>query len=70
VRVLGSDVVDSREEFLGHADISHGIVVPEHEPPDPSLILRVRALREKARLLVDPDPTAERWTGGQVELPE
>jgi hypothetical protein len=70
VRGVGSNVADSREEFCGHADICHGIVVPADEPPDPILTLRVRALREKARLLIDPDPAAKGWAGGQVELPE
>jgi hypothetical protein len=69
VRRLGSDVVDSREEFCGHADISHGIVVPADEPPDPVLTLRIRALRENARLFIDPDPTIEEWSGEQVDLP-
>ena len=70
VRSLGSDVIDSREEFCGHADICHGIVVPADEPPDPVLTLRVRALNAKARLLIDPNPRTERWSGGQVEVPE
>jgi len=70
VRRLGSDVVDSREEFCGHADISHGIAVLADEPPDPVLTLRIRALKENARLLIDPDPAVEEWSGEQVEPPE
>jgi hypothetical protein len=69
-RSLGSDVTDSREWFCGHADISHGIVVPADEPPDPLLTLRIRALIGKARLLIDPDPNTEAWTGGEIEIAE
>jgi hypothetical protein len=69
VRTVGSEVNDSREEFCGHAHISHGIVLPADEPPDPTLSLRIRALNGKARLLLDPTPDIETWTGGQIEIP-
>jgi len=68
VRGVGSEVTDSREEFCGHAHISHGVVVPVDEPLDPALSLRIRALNGKAKLLFDPTPDAEAWTGGQVEI--
>jgi hypothetical protein len=73
VRSVGSEVTDSREEFCGHAHISHGIIVPAEEPPDPvfSLLLgiRVRKLIDKARLVLDPEPNANTWTGEQIEIP-
>jgi hypothetical protein len=68
VRSLASEVTDSREEFCGHAHISHGMVVPADEPPDPALSLRIRALNGKARLLLDPTPDTETWTGEQIEI--
>ena len=70
VRSLGSDVTDSREWFCGHADISHGIAVPADEPADPLLTLRIQKLIRRARLLIDPDPRTEAWTGGEIEIPE
>lgn len=69
IRSVGSEVTDSREEFCGHAHISHGMVVPQDEPLDPALSLRIRALNVKARLLIDPTPDTEAWTGGQIEIP-
>ncbi len=68
VRSVGSEVTDSREEYCGHAHISHGVVVPAEEPLDPKLSLRIRALKDKARLLIDPAPDAETWTGEQIEI--
>jgi len=70
VRSLGSEVTDSREWFCGHADISHGIVVPADEPAPPLLALRIQELIGRARLLIDPEPNTEAWTGGQIEIPE
>jgi hypothetical protein len=68
VRNCGSEVTDSREQFCGHADISHGIVPPADEPLDPGLSLRIRTLNDKAILWIDPAPDAEPWTGGLVEI--
>lgn len=68
VRSVGSEVTDSREEFCGHAHISHGMVVPANEPPDVMLSLRIRALIAKATLVLDPMPDAETWTGPQIEI--
>jgi hypothetical protein len=68
VRSVGSEVTDSREEFCGHAHISHGMVIPVDEPPDPAVSLRIRALNVKARLLIDPAPDTQTWTGEQIEM--
>ena len=68
VRSVNSEVTDSREEFCGHAHISHGVVVPADEPLDPALSLRIRELNAKARLLTDPTPNTEAWTGEQIEI--
>jgi len=68
VRSVNSEVTDTREEFCGHAHISHGIIVPVDEPLDPGLSLRIRTLNDKARLLIDPTPDAETWTGAQIEI--
>lgn len=69
VRTVGSEVTDSREEFCGHAHISHGIAVLPDEPLDPALSLRIRELNGRAKLLIDPSPDAESWTGEEIEIP-
>jgi hypothetical protein len=70
VRNAGSDVIDSRNEYCGHAHISHGIAVPvpAGEPLAPELIGRIRELNGKARLLLDREPNVEAWTGEQIEI--
>jgi hypothetical protein len=70
VRSVGSEVTDSREEYCGHAHISHGMVVPlpAGEPLAPELIKRIRELNGKARLMIDPECNAEGWTGAQIEI--
>ncbi len=50
VREIGSAVSDSREEYLGHADISHGVIKKRGEALDP----RIRkSLEEKLEKLAD-----------------
>jgi hypothetical protein len=66
VRELGSEVTDSREVYCGHADISHGFVVPAGEPLEPAQSLHIRNLTDRARLLLDPAPAATAWTGEQI----
>ena len=68
VRNVGSQVNDSREDFCGHAHISHGIISMPEEPLDPRLIARLRALNSAARLLLDPSPDSDTWTGAAVEI--
>lgn len=71
VRHVGSDVHDSRDEFCGHAHISHGIIVPpENEPlpPGQSLELdkKLEALRDVALYYQDPNPEGDAWTGPEL----
>jgi hypothetical protein len=71
VRAAGSEVHDSREEFCGHAHISHGIMpgTPnEPLPPVDNLTLdkRVEVLCSIARYLRDPEPQAGEWTGPEL----
>lgn len=68
IRSLHSEVTDSRQEFCGHADISHGVVVPEGEPLTPELNLRLRDLKDRAKLLMDPAPADDSWTGEGIEI--
>ena len=70
IRSTGSTVEDSRQEFFGHAHISHGLILPPNEPLNSgdSLVLqeRCKALRSKATLHRDPDPNLEHWTGAVI----
>ena len=68
IRKAGSEVIDSREEFCGHAHIAHGIIAPPpHEPlsaqENLALDKKVAALQSAARYHPDPDVSAEGWTG-------
>jgi hypothetical protein len=67
VRVRGSQVVDSREEYLGHADVKHGIVKRRNEPIEPperrkEYEDRLRALVAAAKYVEDPSPQSWAWT--------
>jgi hypothetical protein len=63
----GSTVHDSREEYWGHAHISHGFILPPNEPPPPemNLILTARctAIRNKSVYYPDPNTASYNWTG-------
>jgi hypothetical protein len=69
VRSVGSQVNDSREEFCGHAHISHGVVVAADEPLDPKLLQQIKALQDQAKVLFDPSPETENWTGAAMDIP-
>jgi hypothetical protein len=71
VRAAGSEVHDSREEFCGHAHISHGIMPgTPNEPlsPEDNLTLdkRVEVLCSIAQYHKDPEPQAGQWTGPEL----
>ncbi len=71
VRDTGSEVIDSREEFCGHAHIAHGLpLIPEGDPLHAEakvrLDERLRQLKDRSRTLIDPDPTREDWSGEAV----
>jgi hypothetical protein len=70
VRAHASEVIDSREEFMGHAHIAHGVVLPNDEPPNSEiqeqLNERIRGILKGVPLIVDPDPTNEAWRGMSV----
>lgn len=67
IKDCGSSVRDSREEYCGHAHISHGVVLEPNEPPQSDLN---RFITERCRNILkatvyypDPDPIAPIWTG-------
>jgi hypothetical protein len=65
IRGAGSDVVDTRGEYLGHADIQHGIVVLKGEPlpPQQKLMLdkRLDVIVAAARYVRDKAPDSITW---------
>ncbi|MDH5824943.1 hypothetical protein QFW77_18410 [Luteimonas sp. RD2P54] len=67
------ELVDSREQFLGHADILMPYAVPNHEPADGSIadtLAAIRAaLRDAAKYHPDPAPEAQLWTIDELPPP-
>lgn len=68
IRALEADVVDAPEDFDGHVHIDHiNPPAPSSNPLAPELNKalndRCKALAKKARLNIDPEPEAEKWTG-------
>lgn len=67
VRESGSSVQDSREEYCGHAHISHGVVLEANELllSQQNLLVteRCRTLLRSTKYYPDPNPLAPTWTG-------
>ena len=67
IRNSGSSVHDSREEYFGHAHISHGFILPANEPPPPELNLkltdRCKTILSSVTYHADPNPSSAGWTG-------
>jgi hypothetical protein len=71
VRDKSLSVVDSREHFLGHADIKTGCRSPSKgEPRDPIVLARSRDIGDDLLKLTKyyPElvPQADRWMGGKL----
>ena len=70
IRSSGSAIQDSREEFCGHAHISHGFILQADEPPGSADNLavteRCRTLITLATYHADPAPDVSGWTGSQI----
>lgn len=68
VRKAGSDIVDSRHEYLGHADIRNGVVREKHVAlaPDVRKMLddRLQKIAKAARYIEDENPDCIRWNQG------
>ena len=68
IRNAGCQVVDSREEFLGHADIRTGIVTPARGiSMEPEMLEKSRRISKSlvtlSTYIKDPSPTASKWKG-------
>jgi hypothetical protein len=66
VRMQGSDVIDSREYYWGHADIIHKIILEKGQPAPPEFNLCLKELAQAARFFPDPNPTFDTWTGDSL----
>ena len=70
----GPDVVDSREVYVGHADIIHRFPAPPrgqpYEGPDlEALRDDCKRILEGVRYIEDPNPEGDKWTEGCPQLP-
>lgn len=67
VREIGSNIVDSRIEYLGHADITHGVIQEKGVALQPhirkKLDERLRQLSSHARFVEDVSPNSWRPPG-------
>ncbi len=67
IRSEGAEVVDSRIEYEGHADIKHGHKTTPGEPPPPEIVYllreRYKKLAKIANYHEDPKPTVIDWQG-------
>jgi hypothetical protein len=72
IRSVGSTIKDSRDIWLGHADLDHGIVTPNNEPPDAvalqTLTERCRELKARCSVRKDSDANSDEWTGATLAL--
>jgi hypothetical protein len=73
IRAAGSTVTDSRDEFWGHAHISHGIINPPPNEPlsaedNERLMERLRKLVASASYFSDPAPSTDTWTGPSLKI--
>jgi len=74
IRSAGVDVVDSRIEYLGHADIKLGISRPTNgDPPSPQDVKRLRQIGKDllkiTKTYLDPNPASETWSGESMLPP-
>jgi len=68
IRDAGCQVVDSRKEFLGHADIRTGVVTPPRGIPlEPEMREKSKRISESlvalSKYISDPSPLASKWRG-------
>ena len=70
VRGTGANILDSRERFIGHADIKHGFVTVAGEPLPPEALhtmrQRTKTLAKVAAYLPDPNVAGARWNGSPL----
>jgi hypothetical protein len=73
IRETGSDVRDSRSEFLGHADLDHGFPsAPANEPGSAEAFARMtercQALKKASIFREDERPGLSGWAGKTLKI--
>lgn len=63
VRQSGSDVIDSRQIYLGHADIIHDVFLNKGVPAPPEFNQRLKKMADSSVYFPDPNPVSDDWTG-------
>ncbi len=70
IRLTGAEVVDTREQFDGHADIRFVIASGIGDPLAAKQVFgqrqQLKALANSANYCPDPDPDAVRWNGAAI----
>lgn len=70
IRSVKSEVIDSREQFLGHADIKHGVILERDEPLQSeakmNLDERLKTLVSLTNYFQDQNPDEENWSGNEL----
>lgn len=69
-RASEMDVIDSRSEYVGHADLKHGFSSEIGEPRSPEItdkiVRQCKALLAQTQFFTDPDPLSDRWIGATL----
>jgi hypothetical protein len=73
IRDAGSEVVDSRDEFLGHADLRHNIApLQDDEPSDGDATRKIRdrckKLFESTKFTKDTEVDNPKWVASDLKL--
>jgi hypothetical protein len=73
IRTIGSTVGDSREEYLGHADLDHGFPsAPANDPAGAEdfarMTERCQELKNASNFHLDPAPAAKGWAGSKLKI--
>lgn len=72
IRNAGSFVSDSRDEWLGHADLDHGFVSVPNDPLRADEFARMtercQALKKSSTFYADPDTASVAWSGPPLRL--
>lgn len=63
VRQSGSNVIDSRQIYLGHADIIHDVILTKGDPAPPAFNQRLKKMADSADYFPDPNPASDDWMG-------
>ena len=68
IRDYGSEIIDTRNIYCGHADIKHGIIPKRGKPLPPEFNERLNNLIKKAgRYYFESNPENPKWTGSQLK---